>query len=234
MRGGWNKGLTKETDASVQRISETMRARKIDNFKRWREKAKKAGRMKNAYPPLNKNGDLAELIGVILGDGHIGQHPRCQSLRITGNCLNTGFMKRYASLVEKVFEKKPAVAKVKASNAAIITIYEKNISERLGIPTGGRFALEYTLPTWIRKNKNYQIRFLRGLYEAEGSLCYHAATYTHKLFFSNRNPSLLSLVFELVSRLGFKANMRKYEVYISRKQEVQDLSNLLEFRRYGS
>lgn len=234
MRGGWNKGLTKETDISVRRISETMRARKIDNFKQWREVARRTGRIKSSYPSLQKNGDTAELIGVILGDGHIAQHPRCESLRIVGNANSSGFKKRYAALVEAVFKKKPNVSLRSKSNAYNITLYEKHISKRLGIPTGARGRHKFLVPNWIQINRQHRVRFLRGLYEAEGSLCFHKKTYTYKFIFSNTNPFLLTTVLKQVKALGFNPHATKRDVQVSRKEEVQKLAVLLQFRHYDS
>ncbi len=230
MSKGWNKGLTKESDASVRKISETMKARSLDNFKEWRDRAKEIGAIKSSYPELRKDGDLAELIGTVLGDGNIHSFPRCECLRITGDATKPGFIERSARLVESVFKKEPTIAKAKSSNAMTVTIYEKHIS---GIPCGSRFSLCYLLPSWIRNDVSFRIRFLRGLYEAEGSECHHAPTYTHKFSFANKNPHLLSLVSELVTGLGFKTNVSGYQVQVSRKDEVQNLSNLLEFRHYG-
>lgn len=188
--------------------------------------------MKAAYPALERDGNLAELIGVVLGDGHIGKFPRCDSLRITANGDNTGFVDRYTQLVYGVFGKKPAVAKVKRSKAVTITIYERYISKRLGIPHGSRHDLVYAVPAWINKDKNHILRFLRGLYEAEGNYNIHLPTYTHKLQFANMNPVLLRIVFTLVQDLGFHPHLSSRQVQVSRKEEVQNLKNLIEFRRY--
>lgn len=210
-----------------------MRSKKLDNFKVWRDEQKRQGLIKKDYQPLERDGDLAELIGVILGDGHIGKHPRCESLRITGTFTNLGFTERYARLVENVFGKKPAVAKVKATNATIITIYEKHISERLEIPSGSRANIIYQLPGWIREDRDHVIRLLRGLYEAEGCLAHHEPTYTHKLIFTNANQSLLDLVYNEVKQLGFHPHVTYRNIQISRKKEVQNLADLLQFRHYG-
>jgi hypothetical protein len=67
MAKGWSKGLTKETSASVRKISVTMKSRGIDNFSEWRRKARERGLIKSEYLSFEKNGDLAELIGVVLG-----------------------------------------------------------------------------------------------------------------------------------------------------------------------
>lgn len=218
-------------DERARKISETMRAKKLDNTKQWREKMRSEGRLPT-YEPLVHDGDLAELIGVVLGDGHIHAHPRCESLRIVGNSNSPGFANRYCTIVTIVFGKEPHIAKRRSSNAINITLYQKFISVRLGIPAGNRNNIEYILPEWIKEDSNHVIRFLRGLYEAEGCLAHHTATYTHKLQFANKNESLLKIVFDEVSRLGFHPHRSGFQVQISKRAEVQKLADLLQFRHY--
>lgn len=219
-------------DARALKISETMRARKLDNFKRWRDEMKALGKIKSVYPALKRNGDLAELIGTILGDGHLHAHDRCDSLRITGDAAKMDFVYRAAKLVEIVFGKKPRIAKVRVTNAVTITLYERFIAKRLGLPYGSRSKFKYTLPSWILDNRSNTLRFLRGLYEAEGSECHHLPTSTHKLFFANTNPHLLKLVATLITDLGFTQNTHATKVQVSRQAEVQKLKDLLQFRSY--
>lgn len=232
MAEAWNKGLTKKTNISVQKISQSMRDKGIDNFSVWRERMKKDGKIKSVYPEFRKDGNLAELIGVILGDGNICKFPRTEALRIVGNSTHQGFVDRYTKLVEIVFDKKPHVAKRKCSNAVNITIYEKNISKRLKIPTGSKRNLQIIVPRWILIKEEYVCRYLRGLYESDGSYSVHEPTYTHKFIFRNRNESLLNVVFRLVTKLGFHPHMSQYAVQISRKEEVQKIKNLIQFRNY--
>ena len=226
MPSNWNKGLTKDTNASVRKISETMKLKKLDNFKIWRDK------MQFDYPPLIENGDLAELIGVSLGDGHICIYPRSEELRIISNSNNPGFIKRYAKIIEKVFDKRAYVIPSQHSNCTKIGVYQKHISDRLGIPSGARRYSNIKVPAWILKNRKYIVRYLRGLYEAEGCLCLHKPTYTHKFIFKNHNESMLKNVYRLVKRLGFHPHQSKYMIQVSKKDEVAKLSRLLEFRKY--
>jgi DNA-binding transcriptional regulator WhiA len=232
MHKAWNKGLTKTTSASVRKIAATMRVKKIDNFAEWRKRMKVLGVIKSTYPPLKKNGDLAELVGVILGDGYIGAFPRTEVLRIVGSANNEGFIKRYSTLVEKIFLKVPAVKKRNSSEAVDITIYEKCIAKRLGMQTGAKTHVPLPMPKWISSNRSYTIRYLRGLYEAEGSISHHEKTYTHKFQFANTHSSLLDNVFDSLVALGFHPHRSKKQIQISRKEEVQNLKNLLEFRVY--
>ena len=107
----WSKGFTKENHPSIRKISETMKRRKIDNFASWRQASIRSGKIVTVFPPLERSGDLAELIGVLLGDGHIQKFPRTERLLIFSNSNNPGFIKRYKILVEKLFKKKTYVYK---------------------------------------------------------------------------------------------------------------------------
>src|SRR3990167_5677036 len=70
-------------DERARKISETMRAKGLDNFKEWRNEQKRLGNIKSEYPSLEQGGDLAELIGVVLGDGHIEAFPRTERLLLS-------------------------------------------------------------------------------------------------------------------------------------------------------
>jgi hypothetical protein len=232
MHKSWSKGLTKENNPSVKKISETMRLRKIDNFAIWREKMRKEGKIKSTYPAFEKDGDLAELIGVTLGDGHICVYPRTEELRIISNAKNSGFVKRYANIIEKVFKKKAYIVHSNQSKSTKIGIYEKFVSKRLEVSSGARGDLEIKVPGWILKNKDYIVRYLRGLYEAEGCLCVHKSTYTYKFLFSNRNVSMLDNVEMLLKKLGFHPHRSENQIQISKKDEVYLVSDMLGFRKY--
>ena len=153
-------------------------------------------------------------------------------MRIVGNSKHIGFVRRYTKLVEKVIGKKSHVAKRKNSYGTNITLYEKHLSTRLGIPTGSKKEIKWMIPKWVLSNEEYVCRYLRGLYETDGSTSVHLETYTHKFMFSNKNESLLCIVFNLMQRLGFHPHRSKYMIQISRKEEVQKAKNLLQFRRY--
>ncbi len=228
----WNKGLTKRNHASVAKISKTFKRKKIDNFSEWRKKMIVQGKFQKEYPPLEKSADLAELIGVILGDGYVGKFPRTEVLRIFSNANNPGFVNRYAKLIKKIFNKQPYVKKRSYSNYVDITIYQKDISKRLNISVGSKRGKEFKIPRWIARNKERLIRYLRGLYEADGSFSIHKPTCTYKLIFSNINQSLLDNVYQGLKVLGFNPHTSKHKVQLSRKAEVYKFKDLIQFRHY--
>ena len=229
-RKTWNKGQTKETNLSVMKISQTMRERHIDNFKNWRKKMVEQGVLKTDFSLLNKDEALAELIGVILGDGNISEFPRCERLIISSNSSNEYFIQRYASIVEGVFGKKPSICKTN-TNCIRISLYQKKISERLLIPMGARGKLDNLIPSWVKEEKNFKIACLKGLFEAEGSLSIHLPTYTYNFSFSNLNKDLLNFVKISLEELGFHPEERSNAIRLRRRKEVEEFENLIKFRK---
>jgi len=227
----WSKGYTKETHPSIARMVRTFKKRKIDNFRNWREKMKVIGKIPSVYPLFKKDGNLAELIGVILGDGNIHRFPRTEGLTISSNATNKGFIRRYARLIKNKFSKNPTIDKC-FKGCTRIRLYQKEISKRFGIPTGARGNKNIKIPRWILNNKEYLKRYLRGLYEAEGSFNVHKPTYTYKFLFSNRNKSLLRNVYRGLKILGFHPHQSKYKIQVSREKEVYRVKNLIKFRQY--
>lgn len=55
----WNKGKTKRSDPSVNKISETFKRKEIDNFAVWRQNARNSGLIPTTYEPLKKTANLA-------------------------------------------------------------------------------------------------------------------------------------------------------------------------------
>lgn len=223
----WSKGYTKESHTSLAKTSQTFKERNIDNFVEWR----KANYV--SYLALKRDRNLAFLIGMVLGDGNIYPHDRTEGLRITLGTDKPELWKYTAKIVEKIFKKKPSVQKVKGSACVKITLYQKEISMRLGIPTGNRNKITNKLPQWIRGNQKYLIAYLRGLYEAEGSFGVHEPTYTYKMIFTNKNDSLLDIVYTALVSLGFHPHRSLYKVQISKKVEVHAFKKLLNFRNYS-
>lgn len=212
------------------KISSTMKSRGIDNFKNWREKMRSIGKIPDVniiFPP-SKN--LAEYIGVVLGDGNISVFPRTERLIIVSNANNQYFIKRYSFLTEKLFNRKPTVSKLKGVNAIRISIYQKKISYRLKIPTGNRNGMHIIIPEWIWKENDYIISLLKGLFEAEGSLSIHLPTCTYNFQFKNKNRYLLNTVEKGLKALGYNPEIRRNAIRLRKKKEVETFKQLIDFR----
>ncbi|HEY4509600.1 MAG TPA: LAGLIDADG family homing endonuclease [Candidatus Paceibacterota bacterium] len=228
----WSKGYTKETHPSVAKISSTFKKNRIDNFKKWRIEARKQGLIPRGYPEFKHTKDLAFLIGMVLGDGNIYVYPRTEGLRIALGTDKPKLWEYVARVVQEVFQKIPTVRKVKRSECMTVSLYEKEISRRLGVPSGDRGKMEIVLPQWILGKRAMLIACLKGLYEAEASFNVHKPTSTYKLIFYNKNDTLLDTVDYSLKKLGFHPHRSKHKVQVSRKAEVYSLKELLSFREY--
>ncbi len=230
----WSKGKTKYTNSSVKKISDTFKRKKIDNFAKWREEARKKGIIPSAYTPFSRNERLAFLVGLILGDGHIDKFSRTEKLTISLGTDKPDLIDFVLSIVEVIFSKKPSVNRPTYSNVARISIYQKYISKRLRVPSGDRRQNHTKIPGWIQRNKKYLLAYLRGLYEAEASLSIHLPTYTYNFSFHNTNSSLLDIVKTSLIQFGFHPEIRPKEIRLRRKNEVKYFSKLINFRDYNA
>jgi DNA-binding transcriptional regulator WhiA len=226
----WNKGYTKETHPSVLKISKTFKKKKIDNFQKWRIKTIRNSKSINPakFTPSTK---LAFLIGLVLGDGNISIFPRTERLTISLNTKYPSLVFYTQSLLKEFFKKAPTIHK--QGNGIRLWIYQKHISKRLGIASGNKNQTTIRIPRWILQSNDYQISFLKGLFEAEGSLSIHHPTYTYNFQFANRNPSLLRCVGTLLKKLGLHPEHRLNAVRLRRRSEVEKFKNLIEFRQYS-
>lgn len=228
----WNKGLNKYNSSSVLKISETFKKKKINNFRVWLDSRQNRGEIPVYDSEFKNSKELAELIGVVLGDGNISQFPRTERLIVVGNSNNLGFIKRYAFFIEELFGKKPLISKITNANAIRISLYQKYISKRLNIPTGNRCNIYYEIPLWIKENRRFLIYFLKGLFEAEASLSIHVQTCTYNFQFCNYNKSLLESVKTSLEILGYHPEVREIYIRLRKKQEVISFKNLIQFRSY--
>lgn len=230
----WNKGKTKETDSRVKKISDTFIRKNLDNFSKWRDEMKRCGKIRSIYPPLNQSSKLAFLIGISLGDGNIQSFPRTDRLLIVLNTKYPKLIEFVAAIMSETFDKEAVVKKVKNSNCKRVWIYQKNISVRLGIPTGDRRKSSIEIPDWIWESKEYLIWYLKGLFEAEGSLCVHLPTCTYNFAFSNRNEKLLENVKKALVKLGFRPEVKNDAIRLRKKAEVECFRKLINFRSFNA
>ena len=228
----WNKGKTKETDPSVRKISRTFKIRHIDNFYSWRQDQIKEGKIMSLYPKLVKSVELATLVGLVWGDGNISKFPRCERLVITLGTDKPKLIKFATLLVVHVFAKKPTVRKASYENAVKISLYQKHLSKRLGIPSGARKYSKKGLPKWIWRSRKFLLAGLRGLYEAEAYLSIHLPSSTYNFAFVNYNEKLLLDVKTALIKLGYHPEVRVNAIRLRKRDEVKSFEKLISFRQY--
>lgn len=183
-------------------------------------------------PPENK--ELAELFGIILGDGHvekikIGNKIRAYSVVITGDSIKDNiYLSNYVSgLFKRLFGEEGNLRFSKESNSIHLKIYGKKIIEfieRKGIKPGNKKLNNQKIPDWILNNKKYLESCLRGLIDTDGCIYYISRNNRNlRISFTSYIPKLLNEVRKSFIKLGFHPSkiIREKDITLSRKEDIE-------------
>lgn len=234
------------------------KARKMANkigglamFKKYGSPGTKEGRRKGgirAIANLRKNGiipkvkiyklpisfsvDLAEYVGIMLGDGGITHAQASITLNSNADLKYSYFV---ANLGKKLFREKPKLYMRKDCNALILYYSGSLFIEyltRIGLKIGNKVRQQVDVPDWIKSNSSYRIACIRGLMDTDGGVFFHrykinGKEYVYrKICFTNRSIPLLIFVKETLGELGFTPklinNVVNKQVWLYNNTEVAD------------
>ncbi len=196
-----------------------------------------------AYPKESK--ELAELIGIILGDGniHVFQGKSTSHMvRIAGdsNKDRDYLLNHVKPLFETLFKIECKIHKHKSFNALYIIINSKKVVEFLldkGLVAGNKIKQGVGIPYWIKKKKSWYAACIRGLMDTDGSLYLLKPHWPNimQICFTNRNLVLLNEVKEGLeildircSKICYKTNTPK--IYVTQKKAVRKFYKVVSFR----
>lgn len=177
------------------------------------------------------SGELAELIGITLGDGNIYKFRRCQRLTISCNSSYADYTKHVSDLVGIVFKKEPSVLKRSKANCSDVRLYMQDIDKALGLPAGNKIKNSVEIPEWIFDKKPYLIKCLKGLFETDGHYGLSRKFYVEYMQFCNESGSLRFSVFRALKFLGYSPQLGNNYVRLARKEEVRRFIREMEFER---
>lgn len=169
---------------------------------------------------------LAELIGIILGDGGISDY----QVTLTFNKETDKEYSIYARrLIEKLFSISSSVMVRPSYNVRVIVVSSKSLVEFLeskGLKRGNKVKNKVNIPEWILNNRNYRISCLRGLLDTDGSFY----SYKHSVFnkkycnsalcFTNYSRPLLKSAQNILRDLGFTPIMSSKRLYLHKRDEI--------------
>lgn len=197
----------------------------------------------------HKSSELAEFIGIFLGDGGISN---ASQITITFNKKNDrGYSRKVKKIIENLFDIKPVIYKLSSlrsknvlrlvvSSANLVDFLEKN-----GIKKGNKVRNQVGVPSWIKKKLEFSKSCLRGLVDTDGGVYYHqhmsngCKSLNIGLCFTNKSVPLLDFVKKTLERLNFnpRTSSGGYNVFLYRESEVLryekeiDFSNLYQKER---
>jgi len=201
----------------------------VNLFRQNPSLARKVGfiiRKEIKYP--DRSVELAELIGVILGDGGL---PGNHQITITfNNKTDREYSLYLRGLLKKLFSIDYYIRYRKDNNGADIVISSSNLIDFLlkqGLTTGNKVTNQVDIPDWVHKKLEYQKACLRGLVDTDGSFYHHkynsnGRQYKYlKLCFTNCSRPLLNSVFRIFKKLHFKAYLQGNHVSIYSIPEIR-------------
>ncbi|MBL7100451.1 MAG: hypothetical protein ISS23_00685 [Nanoarchaeota archaeon] len=152
---------------------------------------------------------LAELIGIIFGDGHLSKAPK-YTIEICGHSIDdyeyhTIYLR---ILIQKLFGIKTKIAIRKNANCMLSQIFSKrviNFLEDCGLKTGRK--KELPIPDWIRKEDINMRSFLRGFVDTDGSLAlkkrYRSIAYYPVVGLVSKSETLVRHMADWLRKKGF-------------------------------
>lgn len=178
-------------------------------------------------PALNSS--LAELIGIIIGDGGITKY----QIRVT---LNRKTDAAYAHFVSNLFSNlfgveaplrlhgnKSPVINVTVSSVALV----KYFNRAYGLPQGNKIRQGIDIPSQIKEKQNLLKACIRGLFDTDGCIYLDIHRNSAKVYknlgmaFTSYSPPLLRSMMTILQNWGFRPTIgRQHHLLMRRGAEI--------------
>lgn len=181
---------------------------------------------------LTKSIELAEFMGIMLGDGHLrtnGQNYLCVTLHEDETLL----IEKTEKLCSSLTGKEPRKYELKGSRAIQLKVHSKEIVEELenlGLKSGDKVENQVGVPKWIKEEKSYSKACLRGLVDTDGTIYQQNRDSRTIIRFKNHSLALLDNFRQLCKELNIKTTKGggKYSVQIAKQEEVNKFLEKIE------
>ncbi|MBU0998124.1 hypothetical protein KJ570_01135 [Patescibacteria group bacterium] len=190
------------------------------------EKYRKLGcKIKKTFPDLKPSSELAELVGIILGDGGITNNQLKITLGLKADYKYALFV---TNLLEKIIGEKPSWNEYNG-NVILLCISGVNLVQKLediGVYKGNKIQRQIDVPSWIWNDIKYQKFCVKGLMDTDGGIYFHehwikGVRYKNMgLCFTSHSKPLLTSVSTILNTLNIKNSIQGKHVYIYKLGEI--------------
>lgn len=178
------------------------------------------------FPPPSVR--LAELFGILAGDGHIGEY---QTTMTTNSLTDIQHARYTQKLFKKLFGLPAAFTFRKGKRACVVVVSSKEVVRFLvdrGMQKGHKIRAGLCMPKWIRANNKYRSAFIRGVFDTDGCIytdTHHINGREYKnlgMAFTNRSLPLLSDFKDALESLSLHPTQKtKYTVFLRREKDIK-------------
>ena len=182
--------------------------------------------------------DLAELMGIVFGDGGINNDWQLVITLDSNSDLEYSYFVR--KLLIRLFQIKVAIRKRPGQNALVLVCSSTSLVDFLvakGAVRGNKIIQQINIPGWINDIPNYEKAFVRGLVDTDGCL------FTHKhivkgearndigFCFTSCSKKLLASVANILDKLDIKPHIADE----GRRIYLYGIRNIIDYLRiFGS
>ena len=165
--------------------------------------------------------DLAEFTGILLGDGHLSK----TQLVISLGLKEFEYLKYIVFLFKNIFKIKP---KFMTRNSGHRDIYFGSVTlvrffKSMGL-VENKVASQVGIPKWISTKRSYQRRFLRGLFDTDGSI--YKLKFGDQISLCNRSFPLLKGARLMLLNLNYKpSQVSGYNIYLTKRDNLLRFAN---------
>ncbi len=173
--------------------------------------------------------DLAELMGIIFGDGGINNP---WQLVISLNSIKDIVYSNYIiNLLTKLFNIQTASRKRPNQNTLVLVCSSISLVDFLiskGAVRGNKIAQKINIPFWITQKAEFKKAFIRGLVDTDGCLYYHSHEVKNKSLvnigfcLTSLSDKLISSAADIMSEFGIKPHIKddNHRIYLYGEQNV--------------
>lgn len=178
-------------------------------------------RVNNKKPniPLPRRSiELAETLGILLGDGNITQY----QVKVTLGTKEYRYARYVQALLEKVFSIRPSHIAIK-NKYHIVYFGSTQVTSWLKIKQGlvnHKVKSQVLVPDWIHRKKTYQKAFLRGFFDTDGSV--YKLRKGVQVSFTNKSVPILQALQKMLEDLEYTpSRISVNKVYLTSKHDVE-------------
>lgn len=180
----------------------------------------------NIFSVPNKNEELAEFIGIVLGDGGLTQS-QCQITLHKHD--DREYARHVVRLIHSLFSYNAPIVS-KSRNAIVIVITGVKFTQMMvgfGLTIGNKVAHQVSIPNWILTKRKLFLACQRGLFDTDGGTVIHKHKIKHQeyshfnLCFSNASKPLLQSFWKGVLMNHIQAYINKHCVMIYNAKDIK-------------
>ena len=203
--------------------------------RKWHEWWEKEGRFRKhsvigAYAPLKiprRSSQLAEFVGILLGDGGITKGQITISFHIIDDRIFASYVR---GLAQNLFDVNPSLSERQKKGIIRMRISRKKLVgffNKMGLSSGNKVKNQIDVPTWIKNSTRFTKLCLRGLFDTDGCFYIDKHRYKDRVYrncamnFTNRSLPILSFFQTKLEQFGFHpTHSTKFSVLLRRESEI--------------